>query len=159
MRPCSIYSRSLDRNARELSNLTPHAFEFEGVQCASMEGFLQALKYTDPLEQQAVCRLAGLEAKQYTSRRRSRTAWRQRGLLNWQGKVFLRESEEYAWLLEKAYQAMYEQSEPFRSALHATGCARLIHPSGGDDPFKTVLTRDEFCKLLTSLREQQKARL
>ena len=48
MRPCSIYSRSLDRNARELSNLTPHAFEFEGVQCASMEGFLQALKYTDP---------------------------------------------------------------------------------------------------------------
>ena len=51
MRPCSIYSRSLDRNARELSNLTPHAFEFEGVQCASMEGFLQALKYTDPLEQ------------------------------------------------------------------------------------------------------------
>ena len=63
MRPCSIYSRSLDRNARELSNLTPHTFEFEGVQCASMEGFLQALKYTDPLEQQAVCRLAGLEGK------------------------------------------------------------------------------------------------
>ena len=92
-------------------------------------------------------------------RRRSRTAWRQRGLLNWQGKVFLRESEEYAWLLEKAYQAMYEQSEPFRTALHATGGTKLIHPSGGDDPFKTVLTRDEFCKLLTSLRDQQKARL
>ena len=159
MRPCSIYSRSLDPNARELSNLTPHAFVFEGVPCASMVGFPQALKYIDPLEQQAVCLLSGLEAKQYTSRRRSRTAWRQRGLLNWQGKVFLRESEEYAWLLESAYQAMYEQSEPFRTALHATGAARLIHPSGCDDPFKTVLTQAEFCRLLTSLREQQKARL
>ena len=159
MHPCSIYSRSLDRNARELSNLTPHAFEFDGVQCASMEGFLQSLKYPDPIEQRAVCGLAGLEAKQYMSRSRSRTAWRQRGLLNWQGKVFLRESEEYAWLLESAYQALYEQSEPFRTALHATGAARLIHPSGCDDPFKTVLTQAEFCRLLTSLRDQQKARL
>lgn len=30
-----------------LSNFYPHSFEFEGVRCGSMEGFLQALKRND----------------------------------------------------------------------------------------------------------------
>ena len=35
----------------------------------------------------------------------------------------------------------------------------LQHSFGSTDQYKTVLTKAEFCKLLTSLREQQKARL
>lgn len=155
----NIHSRSLNPNARQLSNLTAHAFVFEGVKCASMEGWLQSLKYPDPLEQVHICGLSGVAAKQYASRRRSRHAWQKRGLLCWQGKVFLRESQEYAWLLESAYQALHDQVEGFRTALQGTAGQTLQHSFGSTDQYKTVLTKAEFCKLLTSLREQQKARL
>ena len=31
-----------------LSNFAPHSFVIDGVECASMEGFLQSLKFQDP---------------------------------------------------------------------------------------------------------------
>ena len=34
--------------ASSLSNFAPHAFEIDNVKCASMEGFLQALKFQSP---------------------------------------------------------------------------------------------------------------
>lgn len=49
--------------AANLSNFTPHPFEIDGVQCASMEGFLQSLKYKNPDMQQYVCTLVGEKAK------------------------------------------------------------------------------------------------
>ncbi len=40
-----------------LSNFAPHAFVIDGVECASMEGFLQSLKFQDPEMQKHVCTL------------------------------------------------------------------------------------------------------
>ena len=34
--------------AANLSNFHPHQFTIDGVECASMEGFLQSLKFKDP---------------------------------------------------------------------------------------------------------------
>src|SRR5258708_7422596 len=45
--------------AGALSNFALHAFTFDGVHCASMEGFLQSLKIEDVREQERVCYLAG----------------------------------------------------------------------------------------------------
>ena len=41
--------------ASSLSNFAPHAFEIDNVKCASMEGFLQALKFQSPEMQKYVC--------------------------------------------------------------------------------------------------------
>ena len=41
--------------AGALSNFAMHAFTFDGVACASMEGFLQSLKIEDVSEQTRVC--------------------------------------------------------------------------------------------------------
>lgn len=46
-----------------LSNFAPHSFVFDGVKCASMEGFLQSLKFQDPEMQKHVCTLVGRKAK------------------------------------------------------------------------------------------------
>lgn len=46
-----------------LSNFTPHPFIIDGVECASMEGFLQSLKYDNPEMQEYVCTLVGRQAK------------------------------------------------------------------------------------------------
>jgi len=155
----NIHSRSCNPHARELSNLAAHTFVMDGVKCSSMEGFLQSLKYPYPEMQEEICGMVGLQAKQYRSRHYGRSEWQHRGILHWQGKRFTREGDEYAGLLTRAFQALYDQSEGFRVALAGTAGMWLTHTFGHHDPFKTVLTQEEFCKLLTSLREEQKARL
>ena len=44
--------------AGTLSNFAPHPFVIDGVQCNSMEGFLQSLKFKDAEMQKSVCLLA-----------------------------------------------------------------------------------------------------
>lgn len=46
--------------ASSLSNFAPHEFEIDGVKCASMEGFLQSLKFQNPEMQKYVCSLVGI---------------------------------------------------------------------------------------------------
>ena len=46
-----------------LSNFAPHSFVIYGVECASMEGFLQSLKFSNPEMQKEVCKLVGKAAK------------------------------------------------------------------------------------------------
>ena len=46
-----------------LSNFHPHAFTINGIACASMEGFLQSLKFENPDMQAQVCTLVGKKAK------------------------------------------------------------------------------------------------
>ena len=42
-----------------LSNFAPHPFMIDGVECNSMEGFLQGLKFKNPDMQAEVCKLVG----------------------------------------------------------------------------------------------------
>lgn len=48
---------------------------------------------------------------------------------------------------------MFEQSEGFRTALMATRGMALYHTKGESNPYKTILTEQEFCGILTELRE------
>lgn len=49
--------------ANSLSNFAPHHFVFDDVQCNSMEGFLQSLKFKDPETQKHVCLKVEIKAK------------------------------------------------------------------------------------------------
>ena len=131
-----------------LSNFAGHRFELDGVQCNSMEGFLQGLKYSNPEMQQHVCTLVGKAAK---LKGRGKN-WKRSGQLHWQGHSFSRFSDEYQTLLNRAYNALYEQSEAFRKALAATN-GRITHSIGKRKPQDTVLTEKEFCSRLMKLRD------
>ena len=48
---------------RNLSNFFPHPFTFRGIEVASMEGFLQGLKFKSPDMQCEVFKLVGIAAK------------------------------------------------------------------------------------------------
>jgi hypothetical protein len=72
--------------------------------------------------------------------------------LYWLGKPIKRESQEYQDLLDRAYQAMFDQSDSFRRALKASGNSTLTHSMGRTSPKETVLTVREFCSRLTKLR-------
>lgn len=131
-----------------LSNFSPHPFEFDGVLCNSMEGFLQSLKYDNVEMQKHVCTLVGKKAK-FKGKKK---AWYRKQELYWNGETFKRDSKEYQDLLDRAYETITRQNEGFRKALIATGNATLTHSIGKSDTSKTILTVREFCSKLNKMR-------
>lgn len=134
-----------------LSNFAPHRFVFDGVECVSMEGFLQSLKFDKPHIQTEVCSLVGLQAKRRGQKRNK--AWKRVQTLWWKGVPMKRNSAAYQTLLWNAYLEL-SKNDSFRRALLATRNAVLTHSIGSRDSSQTVLTEQEFCRILTDLRER-----
>lgn len=132
-----------------LSSFAPHPFIIDGVECNSMEGFLQSLKFKDVDMQKAVCLLVGKAAK-FKGKKKT---WYRTQTLYWNGVEYKRDSEEYQHLLDKAFDALSENSG-FQKALLATGTSTLTHSIGKNKQSETVLTRSEFCSRLTQIRER-----
>lgn len=136
-----------------LSNFTPHPFVLDGIKCNSMEGFLQSLKFENTSIQIEVCKLVGLKAKRRGSKRNKR--WKQTQKLWWQGNEINRDSEQYQQLLNRAFEAISENTK-FTNALLATGNATLTHSIGKRKKQDTVLTAQEFCSRLMKIRKSMR---
>lgn len=135
--------------AGNLSNFTAHPFTFDGVECSSMEGLLQALKYDNAEVQIEICKLVGIHAQRRGQERNN--AWKSVRKLWWQGKEIDRHGAEYQTLLTRAYNALSTNSL-FRDALLATGEEQLTHSIGKSNPEDTILTEREFCDQLVRIR-------
>lgn len=133
----------------DIGSGTGYPFIIDGVECNSMEGFLQSLKFKDVDMQKAVCLLVGKAAKFKGKKKK----WYRTQTLYWNGVEYKRDSEEYQQLLDKAFDALSENSG-FQKALLATGTSTLTHSIGKNKQSETVLTRSEFCSRLTQIRER-----
>jgi hypothetical protein len=134
--------------AGSLSNLAAHRFTFRGIECGSMEGVLQGLKFKSPEMQAHVCTLAGHAARRAGQGKN----WQRNQILWWQGEEIKRESEEYQQLLDEAFKELFYQNTKARAALLATKNATLKHSMGRRNPKETVLTVSEFCSRLMDIR-------
>jgi len=143
-----IRSDSADPRAARLSNFTERHFVLDGMQCNSLEGFLQGLKVEDLETQKIICQLAGMEAKRTGKVLLHRDA----NFLYWEDDAVARDEVGYVELLTRAYDAAYEQDSTFREDLLATGHEELRHTVGQHDPLATVLTETEFLYQLYRLR-------
>jgi len=132
-----------------LSNFAPHPFVIDEVECASMEGFLQSLKFQNQDMQREVCKLVGKQAKFKGKKKK----WYRTQTLYWKGKEYKRDSEEYQKLLDRAFDAL-STNDGFRRALLATKNATLEHSLGKKKIEETVLTRQEFCSRLIRIRDR-----
>lgn len=137
---------------RNLSNFFPHPFTFRGFEVASMEGFLQGMKFKSPEMQREVFKLVGFAAKKKGKGKN----WQQSQTLWYQGHPIPRRSQLYQDLLDEAYDAMYEQNAAFRKALDDTHNATLTHSIGRTSESETVLTIREFISRLNKLRRGEK---
>lgn len=137
--------------AAALSNFSPHPFVIDDIECASMEGFLQSLKFSNPDMQKEVCKMVGKQAKFKGKKKK----WYKTQTLYWQGQEIKRDSEEYQQLLDRAFEAL-AANESFKKALLATGNATLTHSIGKNKQSETVLTKSEFCSRLMKIREELK---
>ncbi len=131
-----------------LSNFAPNSFEIDGVKCNSMEGFLQSLKYKSKRRQIQVCLLVGKDAKKAGSRKR---IWKLTHNVWWQRQRIKRQSPEFSALIGRAYDKLFA-NENFAKALFDSGDEELTHSMGRHEPFKTILTEEEFVTQLKRLR-------
>lgn len=138
-----------DYPSNKLSNLAPNEFIIDGVKCASMEGFLQGLKFKNIDMQLYVCSLTG----SYAKKKGANKNWKKDQTLYWQGKSIKRDSKEYQELLDRAYNEL-SNNEGFKKALLSTGNAVLTHTLGRKKINETILTANEFCSRLTCIRER-----
>lgn len=137
-----------------LSNFAENKFFVDGVECASMEGFLQSLKFRSPEKQFRVCLMTGKEAKKYAGNSFAQLRWRFTHNLYWQGKKISRFSDDYQKLLDKAYNCLFENPD-FYNALKIASDYKLVHTIGKTDSRKTVLTEYEFISRLNKLIEKR----
>lgn len=142
----NIYSKG-EYPANVLSNFYPNGFIFDGVTCASMEGFLQALKFRDVEKQKTVCGMIGKKAKAAGSKKR---LWKLTGNLYWQGKRYNRKSKEFDELRFDAYKALLD-NEAFRKALESAKGKTIKHSMGKHSKRATILTEEEFIGFLNEL--------
>lgn len=137
--------------AGALSNFPAYTFVFEDVECASMEGLVQAFKFNEPYKQVITCKAVGEAAKNMGRRRNLH--WQRVQTLWWKTQAYDRHGPEYQDLLNRAYNALATHPT-FRQALLATGDALLTHSIGSRDPTETVLTEAEFCLRLMRIRRE-----
>lgn len=130
-----------------LSNFAPHSFIIDGIECASMEGFLQSLKFSNPDMQKEVCKMVGRQAKFKGKKKK----WWRTQTLYWKGKEYKRSSQDYQDLLDRAFDELGKNAS-FQRALLATNNAVLTHSMGKNKKEETVLTTQEFISRLNRLR-------
>lgn len=130
-----------------LSNFAPHSFIIDGIECASMEGFLQSLKFSNPDMQKEVCKMVGRQAKFKGKKKK----WWRTQTLYWKGKEYKRGSQDYQDLLDRAFDELGKNAS-FQRALLATNNAVLTHSIGKSKKEETVLTTQEFISRLNRLR-------
>jgi len=133
--------------AGRLSNYTERHFIFDGTECHSIEGVLQSLKCPDPVRQREICLLTGGWAKKAGGE----YEWRDAQMLYWQGKPYSRRSDEYSQLLDRLYDAVFEQDAAFRADLASLQGQSIDHRMGLTNQAETVLTRMEFIRQLQRL--------
>src|SRR5262245_14495653 len=102
--------------ASALSNFAPHPFVLDGVSIASMEGFLQSLKFRNPEMQKHVCTLVGRAAK---AKGRGKD-WQRTGTLHWLEREIDRFGPEYQDLLDRAFETLFTTNRSARAALLAS---------------------------------------
>lgn len=138
--------------ASNLSNFQPYKFEVDGIECNSMEGFLQSLKFKEENIQEEVCKLVGKKAKFKGKKKK----WFVKQELYWKGKIYKRDSKEYQELLDKAYNSL-AKNKKFQKTLLATQNATLTHSIGKNKISETILTKKEFCSRLNLIRKNLQA--
>ena len=144
----NIGSRSSDWRARRLSNFSDDDVVLDEVKVASVEGFIQGIKFPegDPRRSQAFT-ATGFEAKRLGKGSLRSFVW-------WKGQQIVFGSSEHHHLIERAIRAKFDQNSVARAALIATDSLRLTHDLGHPESPHTSLPSRVFCDILTRIRQE-----
>jgi len=142
----NVSSKSDDWRARRLSNFSNDSFVLDGVKVASVEGFIQGIKFPEksPLRKQAFQEV-GIHAKLLGKQAHNKFVW-------WKGKKIDYGSNRHHRLIAQAMEAKFLQNKGAAMSLACTKGMVLTHEVGSESP-KTSLPSKVFCKILTEIRK------
>ncbi len=148
MEALNIHSRSSDERARKLSNFSVHGFRLDGDALASVEGFIQGIKFPKghPNRIEAF-NSTGMKAKKLGETAERKSIW-------WKSYTCAYGSPEHHRLLAVAIRAKFVQNHDAMEALLATEGLALTHDTGEPEPSNTSLPAQIFCDILTNIREE-----
>lgn len=146
-----INSRSANQLERNLSNLALNSFTFDGYECSSLEGPLQALKTSHMETQVRICAMDPATTHRIYKKTFD-AQWKPSQNLYWQGVVFSRSSVTHHEFITRLFDSAFEQSESFRNSLEEALGYDLQHSIGKYSQQLTVLTVQEFLGQLYRLQ-------
>ncbi|MBU1110851.1 hypothetical protein KKB83_04495 [Patescibacteria group bacterium] len=169
----NIGSSVEEPNLAKLSNFPNTPFVLDGIEYASVEGFIQGLKFWNEEDQMRAADTAGYEAKK-ESHRKLPTDEKPRstkGLIrvgfsaeeneervgyvtNYQGIAIPYRSSEHYDLIARAIRAKFVQNSDCRKALLQTGRCELTHDLGHPESSTTSLPAEVFTTILMRIRQE-----
>jgi len=144
----NIAASSDDWRGVALSNFCLSPFVLDGVLLASVEGFIQSIKF--PPEHSARVEAfasSGLAAKGFSARADGQDVW-------WHDARHDYASPAHLALIERAIRARIAQNGGLQAALRSTGTARIVHETGVPEAPTTSLKAADFCRILTTIRKE-----
>lgn len=130
-----------------LSNFCLSPFAMDDVLLASVEGFIQGIKFPEgsPERQQA------FTTWEWAAKKAGQGA--QRNHVYWAGQQLLFGSPAHHALVERALRAKFAQNQGICLVLKATGKATLVHVTDeASEPAITSLPAARFCRILMDIR-------
>ncbi|MBB5216161.1 hypothetical protein [Parapusillimonas granuli] len=140
---------STDWRGVALSNFTLSPFVLDDTLLASVEGFIQGIKFPedDPRRAQA------FHSSAWDAKRAGEQAGR--SAVYWSGQSIPFGSIEHHRLVARAVRARITQSLGLRTVLMSTKGMTLVHDTGhGPEPAVTSLPAAMFCATLAQLRDE-----
>lgn len=145
--PLNASSRSDEQLGQDLSNFAHKPFSLDGRRYASVEGFYQSLRYSDPAQRNAIAKLHGKDAK---------AAGKQADLKDvivYGGKEIKLGSTEHHQLIERAIRAKLDAHPDIRQALADSHPRPIIHDTFVPEKPGSHLPNAVFADILTRVRE------
>ena len=156
MATLNIGSVADDWRAKRLSNFSDDPFELDGRRFASVEGFIQGIKFPDGDPRRSLAFVSvGAQAKRigHDAFDPKSAVWGRR-VVWWGREQIPFGSFMHQRLIERAIRAKFEQNERARRALLATAGTKLTHDMGHPESRYTSLPARVFCDILTRIRTE-----
>jgi len=149
-----------------LSNLAETPFTLDAEQYSSVEAFVQAIKLEESgpkaAKRRRIMLLSGYQAQRAgrnpNREIRRRLAAGQEANVYHGGRTIAYRSRIHSALIRRAIEAKFDQSPDARAALIATGKRPLVHSPPKKQHSQTSLPAEEFCRMLTEIRESIRKR-
>jgi len=145
----NVSSTSDDWRGVALSNFMLSPFVLDGILLASIEGFIQGIKFPegDPRREQAFVS-SGWDAKRLGEAADRSGAY-------WKGERIAYGSDAHHRLIEKAIRARIAQNQGLARVMESTRGQVLTHSTGSEpEPPTTSLPAAVFCRILNEIRNE-----
>lgn len=133
---------------QSLSVFSKFSFAIDGVNCISIESFLQSLKFKNIKKQKSICDMPPEQARKLGNKKKW---WKRTGNLWWKGNKIKRSSSEYQVLLNRVFGELYKNNDFTRILLNCENI-EILRTANTTNSQNVILSEDEFVSRLVNMR-------